>query len=129
MLTNPMFAEFAHAYGMAGNDATHEERVYLARLFWFTVEFGLIKEDDEYKAYGAGLNSSPGEIKYSVTHPTPERREFSVSDILRTPYRIDIYQTIYYVLEDFEQLMNLSKMDLIGEVHRAMELGDFEREL
>jgi len=129
MLTNPMFAEFAHAYGIAGNNATHEERVYLARLFWFTVEFGLIREDGEFKAYGAGLNSSPGEIKYSTTHPVPERRDFSVSDILRTPYRIDKYQTIYYVLDDFEQLMNLGKIDLLEEVHNAMRLGDFEREL
>jgi phenylalanine-4-hydroxylase len=129
MLTSPMFAEFVHAYGVAGNNATHEERVYLARLFWFTVEFGLIREDGEFKAYGAGLNSSPGEIKYSATHPTPERREFSISDILRTPYRIDKYQTIYYVLDDFEQLMNLGKMDLLEEVHSAMRLGDFESEL
>jgi phenylalanine-4-hydroxylase len=129
MLTNPMFADFVHAYGVTGYNATHEERVYLARLFWFTIEFGIMNTEEGYKSYGAGLNSSPGECKYSVTSPIPDRRPFSVQDILRTPYRIDIYQDIYYVLDDFEQLMNLGKMNLLEEVHSAMRLGDFEREL
>lgn len=126
MLTYPKFADFVHAYGILGKYASHKERVYLGRLFWFTVEFGLIDIDGQCKTYGAGLNSSPGECEYSVCSKIPERRNFKIENVLRTPYRIDIYQKIYYVLESFDQLLDLAKYDLLSEVDRAIAYGDFE---
>ncbi|MBW3695688.1 phenylalanine 4-monooxygenase [Vibrio sp. T187] len=122
MLTNPDFAAFTHKYGQLGVNASSKERVYLARLYWFTVEFGLVKEGDETKIYGGGILSSPGETVYSLDSDTPSRHAFDISDVLRTPYRIDIMQPIYFVLNDIADLYNLSQMDLMEIVHQAMAL-------
>lgn len=123
MLTNPEFAEFTHTYGMLGKDASDKERVYLARLYWFTVEFGLVKEGTETKIYGGGILSSPGETVYSLDEPLAQRVEFDIHTVLRTPYRIDIMQPEYFILENIEQLYKLSKMDLMFHVKQAMKAG------
>jgi phenylalanine-4-hydroxylase len=123
MLTNPSFAEFTHTYGQLGLNATKQERVYLARLYWFTVEFGLVKEQDETKIYGGGILSSPGETLYSLDDITPIHEPFDIQSVLRTPYRIDIMQPKYYVLEGIEQLYKLSKMDLMSHVKQAIAFG------
>ncbi|MGV6853053.1 MAG: phenylalanine 4-monooxygenase [bacterium] len=126
MLTHQSFADFTHAYGVAGQKASHPERVLLARLYWFTVEFGLLKQNEQFKSYGGGINSSPGEIIYAIEDNTPERRAFSALDALRTPYRIDIFQTVYYVMENLDQLYELAQMDLFSLIKQARDLGDFE---
>ncbi|MCG9677381.1 phenylalanine 4-monooxygenase [Vibrio sp. Isolate24] len=123
MLTNPEFAEFTHIYGQLGKDATSKERVYLARLYWFTVEFGLVKEGQECKIYGGGILSSPGETLYALDDERPLREGFDIHTVLRTPYRIDIMQPIYFLLEDIRQLYKLSKTDLMSHVHQAMNAG------
>ncbi|MCG9682184.1 phenylalanine 4-monooxygenase [Vibrio sp. Isolate23] len=123
MLTNPEFAEFTHIYGQLGKDATSKERVYLARLYWFTVEFGLVKEGQECKIYGGGILSSPGETLYALDDERPLREGFDLHTVLRTPYRIDIMQPIYFLLEDIRQLYKLSKTDLMSHVHQAMNAG------
>jgi phenylalanine-4-hydroxylase len=119
-----VFAEFLQTYGKAAllcEDPVHIER--LGRLFWFTVEFGLIKEDNRTKIYGSGLVSSHGESKWSLegdpkTGRQPERRPFDLERVCDTPFEIDHYQPIYYVLESFEQLrdaMNDYAEQVIGE--------------
>jgi phenylalanine-4-hydroxylase len=133
-----VFADFLQTYGKAAlmcEDAKHVER--LGRLFWFTVEFGLIRENGEVKIYGSGLVSSHGESKYalegrwetkgeSIEDCTPREqavwRPFDLERICETDFEIDHFQPIYYVLESFEQLrdaMNRYAEQVLGE--RAME--------
>jgi len=102
---DPVFADFLQTYGLAAletDDSRHTER--LARLFWFTVEFGLIREDGELKVYGSGLISSPGESKHSLRSDEVDRRPFDLETVCDTPFEIDHYQPILYVLDSFEQL-------------------------
>lgn len=102
---DPIFADFLQTYGRAAlecDDDSHTER--LARLFWFTVEFGLIREDGELKCYGSGLISSPGESVHSLTSREVDRRPFDLERVCDTSFEIDHYQPILYVLESFEQL-------------------------
>ncbi|GAB4174688.1 MAG: phenylalanine 4-monooxygenase [Wenzhouxiangellaceae bacterium] len=126
MLTHPAFAEFTEAYGKAGVRANKEERVYLARLYWFTVEFGLLQTADGVRIYGGGIASSPGETVYAVESDKPIRRPFDPIDALRTPYRIDIFQTVYYVLDDMNDLFALAEKDLFKLIRKARALGMFE---
>lgn len=125
MLTNPAFSEFTHKYGQLGLAASKQERVYLARLYWFTVEFGLLKQNDELKIYGGGILSSPGETEYAIHSAKPERLELNPLDVLRTPYRIDIMQPKYYLLEQINDLFDLAQMDVMSLVKQAMQLGLF----
>ncbi len=102
---DPVFADFLQTYGKAAlhtNDDTHTER--LARLFWFTVEFGLIREDGRTKLYGSGLISSEGEGHHSLKSDEVERRPFDLKRVCETTFEIDHYQPILYVLDSFEQL-------------------------
>lgn len=123
MLTNPEFAEFTQTYGELGREASDKERVYLARLYWFTVEFGLVKEGGSTKIYGGGILSSPGETMYALDDMRAQRVDFDIHTVLRTPYRIDIMQPEYFVLDNIEQLYKLSKMDLMFHVKQAMKAG------
>ena len=126
MLTHQAFADFTEAYGKAGLNASKEERVFLARLYWFTVEFGLLSSADGVRIYGGGIASSPGETIYATESPEPIRRPFDPIDALRTPYRIDIYQTVYYVLDSMNDLFGLAEQDLLGLIRKARALGEFE---
>ncbi len=127
LLTNPDFAEFTHHYGKLGLAATKEERVFLARMYWFTAEFGLIQPPGQpLQIYGGGILSSIGETEYAYSSDVPQRKRFKVADALRTPYRIDIMQPLYYVIEDFRELGELTRIDLMGEVRRARERGLFK---
>ncbi len=123
MLTNPEFAEFTHIYGQLGKDASSKERVYLARLYWFTVEFGLVKEGKDCKIYGGGILSSPGETLYALDDERPMRARFDIETVLRTPYRIDIMQPAYFLLDNIKELYRLSKVDVMYHVQQAMKAG------
>jgi len=125
LLTNPAFAHFTHTYGKLGLAASKEDRVYLARLYWFTVEFGLVRANDELKIYGGGILSSPGETIYALDSDTPLRNPLTAIDALRTPYRIDIMQPLYYVLQEFDYLFELAEMDIMALVEKAKSLGLF----
>ena len=123
---DPTFADFLQTYGKAGLlavDPHHAER--LARLFWFTVEFGLIREQGELKLYGSGLISSPGESLHALESGEVERRPFDLDKVCETDFEIDHYQPILYVLESFEQLRDgMNKyaeriIDAAGVVHPA----------
>ena len=126
LLTNPSFAAFTETYGKLGLNASKEERVFLARLYWFTVEFGLVKENGELRIVGGGILSSPKETCYALESDVAVRHPLQVLDALRTPYRIDILQPLYYVLENFSQLMEISRMDIMPLVKQAQQLGLFE---
>ena len=116
---DPVFADFLQTYGQAALHAGPEHEEALARLFWFTVEFGLIHEDGRLKIYGSGLVSSHGEAEHSLTAPEApkgvhlapsdtsgriERRPFDLDQVCSTPFEIDHYQPVLYVLDSFEQL-------------------------
>lgn len=125
LLTNPDYAHFTHQYGRLGLAATPKERVYLARLYWFTIEFGLMQSAEGLRIYGGGILSSPGETNYALSD-RPERKPLLALDALRTPYRIDIMQPIYYTIRSFKELFEIADADLMAVVHHAMELGLFE---
>ena len=127
MLTNPAFANFTQAYGQLGLNASKEDRVYLARLYWFTVEFGLMQTPQGLRIYGGGVLSSPGETDYAMSEGNAERRyltnEAQVLDVLRTPYRIDIMQPIYFMIEKMSDLDAIRGLDLMALVEQAKVLG------
>ncbi len=106
MLLDPTFADFMAAYGAAGARAREMDAVdMLARIYWYTVEFGLIEEEGEIRAYGAGIVSSAGETVFSTTDPDVIRLAFDPVRIMRTAYRIDDFQSTYFVIDDLDQLM------------------------
>ena len=123
LLTDPRFAQFSQTIGQTGLRCDKADYSWLIRLYWFTVEFGLIREGETIKALGSGLASSPGELSHSIHEPSVVRKPFDVVDILRTPYRIDINQPIYFVLEDVQQLLDASQRDLLADIARARSLG------
>ncbi len=102
---DPTFADFLQTYGQAAlttDDPAETER--LARLFWFTVEFGLIREGGTVKVYGSGLISSPGESRHSLSSDSVDRRPFNLEQVCDTAFEIDHFQPILYVLDSFDQL-------------------------
>jgi len=126
LLTNPGFAYFTEVIGRIGMQVQPADYSWLIRLYWFTIEFGLIKQNGSYKALGSGLTSSPTELIYSVDSSVPERREFNIMDILRTPYRIDIHQPIYYVIDNIDDLFKAAERDLLSDIKAAQSLGLFQ---
>ncbi|MCG3881237.1 phenylalanine 4-monooxygenase [Psychrobacter sp. Ps3] len=125
LLTHPAFAAFNETYGKLGLDASKEERWFLARLYWFTIEFGLMgATKDSRRIYGGGILSSPSETVYALSDE-PECRAFDLIDVLRTPYRIDQIQPIYYVIDDLDTLFDIVNSDIMGAVKKAMSLGLF----
>lgn len=123
LLMDPRFARFSQIIGETGMACDAADYAWLIRLYWFTVEFGLLREGTKIKALGSGLASSPGELTHSVEEPTVVRKPFDVIDILRTPYRIDINQPIYFVLEDVQQLLAAAERDLLHDIKQAQALG------
>ncbi len=125
LLSDPRFAEFSHAIGKAGLKAEPKQFSWLIRLYWFSIEFGLTRENGAVKALGSGLASSPTELIYATQSTTPQRREFIISDIMRTPYRIDIHQPIYFVLDSIDDLFAAADRDLLADVRAAQSRGLF----
>jgi len=123
MLTHPAFAEFTHMYGKLGLAASKQDRVYLARLYWFTIEFGLLNTADGLRIYGGGILSSPGETLYALQSDVPERLPFDALEMLRTPYRIDIMQPVYFTLDNIDTLFDAAKLDMMALVNQAKALG------
>jgi phenylalanine-4-hydroxylase len=127
LLFNPVFADYMQAYGAGGMKASRLDACeMLARLYWYTVEFGLIHTPKGLRAYGAGILSSAGELRYSVTAPEALRVDFGLQRMMRTRYRIDSYQATYFVIDSFEQLFDATRPDFspIYEVVRKLEVLD-----
>lgn len=106
LLTDPVFADFMQAYGRRAIDAGPENIDRLARLYWFTVEFGLIRTPKGLKAYGAGILSSAAEVKHAIEGEGVERLPFDPAMAMQRPYEIDKLQPTYFVLDDFRQLLD-----------------------
>lgn len=125
LLFDPVFADYMQRYGEGGLKAARLGACeQLARLYWYTVEFGLIREDGGLRAYGAGILSSPGELVYSVESPRPQRRPLQLERTMRTRYKIDTFQQTYFVIDSFEQLFEMTAPDFAPLYARLRELPE-----
>lgn len=124
LLANPIFADYMQAYGIGGQRAANGGVIEkLSRLYWYTVEFGLIRGSaDDLKIYGAGIVSSYGESLFALDDPSPNRLGFDVRRLMRTKYRIDDYQQNYFVIDSFEDLLRQTLETDFGPIYA--ELAD-----
>lgn len=129
LLANPVFADYMQAYGVGGQRAAGGGVIdKLARLYWYTVEFGLIRDSaNDLKIYGAGIVSSYGESLFSLDDPSPNRLGFDVKRLMRTKYRIDDYQQNYFVIDSFDDLLRQTiETDFAPLYAEIAEQPDFE---
>jgi phenylalanine-4-hydroxylase len=127
LLMNPVFADYMQAYGEGGLKALglgHLQQ--LARLYWYTVEFGLIATSAGLRIYGSGILSSAGESVYCLEDPRPARLHFDLRRIMRTRYRIDDFQQLYFVIDDFQQLFDATRPDFAPIYQEIAVLPDLE---
>lgn len=121
MLFDPQIADYLQAYGLGGMKASRLGGLkYLARLYWYTIEFGLIAEDGGVRAYGAGILSSPGEIRHAVDAEGVHRERFDLIRVMQTKYLIDDFQKVYFVVDSFGQLFEETAPDF-SLLYRALE--------
>ncbi len=112
LLMDPVFADYVQAYGAGGLAREREGRVhFMARLYWYTVEFGLMNTADGLRIYGAGIVSSRTESVFSLEDPSPNRVGFDLARVMQTHYRIDDFQETYFVVDSFDQLFELARLD------------------
>ncbi|MDO6414772.1 phenylalanine 4-monooxygenase [Sphingomonas sp. BIUV-7] len=128
LLANPMFADYMQAYGRGGQRAGGLGAIErLSRLYWYTVEFGLIAGPDGLRLYGSGIVSSFGESMFALDDPSPNRIGFDLKRIMRTRYRIDDYQQSYFVIPSFEDLLRQTLETDFGPLYDAVEdMADLE---
>ncbi|HSU75908.1 MAG TPA: phenylalanine 4-monooxygenase [Burkholderiales bacterium] len=123
LLFDRVYADHLYEYGKGGLKAMRLDAVkMLARLYWFTIEFGLMRTAGGIRAYGAGLLSSGGELAHCIDDPRPRRLPFELERIMRTDYQIDRYQDSYFVIESFEQLMRETAPDFTPIYARIRKL-------
>lgn len=127
MLTDPTFADYMQAYGEGGQRALGLGRLAnLARLYWYTVEFGLMETKAGLRIYGAGIVSSRTESLFALEDPSPNRIGFDLERVMRTPYRIDDFQQVYFVIPSIQTLQEVTLRDfgaLYGRLAQASDLG------
>jgi len=112
MLMNPAMADYIQAYGEGGLRAQRLGKLdSLARVYWYTVEFGLLQQSDGLRIYGAGIASSYSESVFALDDPSPNRIRFELERVMRTHYRIDDFQESYFVIRDVDELMDLARID------------------
>jgi phenylalanine-4-hydroxylase len=114
LLMNPVFGDYMQAYGRGGVKAHgigEDALQNLTRLYWYTVEFGLIRQDDGLRIYGSGIVSSKGESIHCLESDAPNRIGFDLERIMRTRYRIDTFQKTYFVIDSFDQLIAATAPD------------------
>ena len=127
LLMNPIFADYLQSYGEGGLKALGLGHLqHLARLYWYTVEFGLIATDDGLRIYGSGILSSAGESVYCLEDPRPRRLRFDLRRIMRTRYRIDDFQQLYFVIDDFQELFNATRPDFAPIYREIAVLPDLD---
>lgn len=121
LLSNPVFADYMQAYGKGGLRAAGAGAIrMLSRLYWYTVEFGLVREGEGLKLYGAGIVSSHGESVFALDDPSPNRLGFNLKRLLRTDYRIDDYQQVYFVIDSFEDLLQQTLETDFGPIYNEL---------
>ena len=126
LLFNPVFADYVQRYGQGGLKAQGLGACeMLSRLYWYTIEFGLIREAGELRAYGAGILSSAGELAYAVQSPEPQRIPLQLERTMRTRYKIDTYQQTYFVIDSFEQLFDMTAADFAPVYEHLQGLPEF----
>lgn len=127
MLMNRTLADYIQAYGAGGLRAQKLGVLpYLARVYWYTVEFGLVEQDDGIRIYGSGIASSRTETVFALENASPNRLGFDLERIMRTRYRIDEFQETYFVLRGLEELLELARIDFAPLYERVRRLPDFE---
>lgn len=121
LLADPVFANYMEAYGKGGLRALGRDVLHkLARLYWYTVEFGLMQTPEGLRIYGAGIVSSKSESLFSLRDPSPHRIRFDLKRLLRTNYKIDDFQQVYFVIDDFRQLFDETLQDF-GPIYDALD--------
>ncbi len=123
MLTNSAYADFIEGFGKRAKALGKGYSWHMFRLFWFTVEFGMIRTTDGLRAYGAGIVSSPAEAEHAISDK-PLMQDFDLLTIFRTPYRIDIVQPTYFVIDSFDQLAATLTADFGSLIDQAKDMGD-----
>jgi phenylalanine-4-hydroxylase len=127
MLLNPVIAGYIQAYGAGGLRALELGVLpNLARVYWYTVEFGLVMQEDGLRIYGSGIVSSHAESVFALDDPSPNRVRFDLERVMRTRYRIDDFQETYFVLGGLEELLDLARIDfapVYGRVGRQPDLA------
>lgn len=130
LLADPVFSDFMQAYGEGGARALELGQLHhLARLYWYTVEFGLIREDGDLRLFGAGIMSSPHESVFALEDPSPNRIRFNLMRVMRTKYIIDDFQQTYFVIDGFEDLLERCYRDfgrIYGELRNAPDIEAHE---
>jgi phenylalanine-4-hydroxylase len=124
LLADPVYAAFLEAYGRGGRRALQLGRLHnLARLYWYTVEFGLIAAPEGLRIFGAGILSSPGESVFALESASPNRVAFDLRRIMRTRYIISDYQQTYFVVDSFETLLEECYQDF-GALYEELDDGE-----
>jgi phenylalanine-4-hydroxylase len=125
MLTDPVFADYMEAYGKGGQRALGLGQLHnLARLYWYTVEFGLIETPAGARIYGAGIVSSRAESIFALDDPSPNRLGFDLERVMRTPYRIDDFQQVYFVIPSLQALLDATLQDFAPIYARLAQASD-----
>ena len=125
MLADPVFADYLAAYGRGGQRAlTLGGLKYLSRLYWYTVEFGLIREDGGVRIYGSGIVSSAAESRFALDDPSPNRIGFDLVRVMRTEYRIDDFQQNYFVTPSYDELLRVTVETDFAPLYAAIEQQD-----
>jgi phenylalanine-4-hydroxylase len=127
MLMNPAIADYLQAYGVGGLRAQKLGVLpNLARVYWYTVEFGLVEQSDGVRIYGSGIASSYTESVFALEDPSPNRIRFDLERVMRTRYRIDDFQESYFVVGDFEELLELARIDFAPVYRRVRGRAELE---
>ena len=125
LLFEPVFADHMQAYGAGGLKAHRLGACeQLSRLYWYTIEFGLVRQHGELRAYGAGILSSSGELHRAVQSPAPQRLALDLLRAMRTRYEIDSYQQTYFVIDSFQQLFELTAPDFTPLYQQLKNLAE-----
>jgi len=126
MLMNPAIADYIQAYGVGGLRAQKLGVLdKLARVYWYTVEFGLVQQKDGLRIYGAGIASSASEGVFALDDPSPNRLRFDLERVMRTEYRIDDFQESYFVISDLDELLALAQIDFAASYARVQGQPDY----
>ncbi|MDP8917063.1 MAG: phenylalanine 4-monooxygenase [Pseudomonadota bacterium] len=121
MLTDPVFADYMAAYGQGGLRAMGSGQLHnLARLYWYTVEFGLMDTPEGLRIYGAGIVSSKAESIFALEDPSPNRLGFDLERVMRTLYRIDDFQQVYFVIDSLQALFDATQVDF-GPIYERLK--------
>ena len=127
MLMNPVIADYIQAYGQGGLRAQKLGVLdKLARVYWYTVEFGLVQQRDGLRIYGAGIASSRTESVFALNDASPNRIRFALDRVMRTRYRIDDFQETYFVINDFDELLALASIDFGPLYQQVIGAPEFE---